>query len=81
MSKTLVAVRDVDEDMFRRFRAAAVEERMKAGDALTSAMELWVKKRMEEKIKKPSGIRKIKPVSIGGKKVSWSGEIDETLYG
>ena len=64
MSKTLVAVRDVDEDMFRRFRAAAVEERMKAGDALTSAMELWVKKRMEEKIKKPSGIMKIKPVRL-----------------
>ena len=81
MAKTMVAVRDVDEETFRKFRALSIEERMKVGDALVSAMNLWMRKRREDRMRKPGDMMKIKPVKIGGNKVRWSEEIEETLYG
>ena len=81
MAKTMVAVRDVDEETFRKFRALSIEERMKVGDALVSAMNLWMRKRREDRMRKPRDMMKIKPVKIGGNKVRWSEEIEETLYG
>ena len=44
-------------------------------------MDLWMRKRREDKMKKPEDMLKIKPVKTGGKKIRWSEEIDETLYG
>lgn len=81
MAKTFVAVRDVDEETFRKFRSVAVEEKMKAGDALTLAMKIWIKERDVMGEKRPEDVLNIKPVRIGNKKVNWSTEIDETLYG
>lgn len=81
MTKT-VAIRDLDEETFRKFRAVAIEERMKTGEALTIAMKRWIREKEGEKPKpdvrnllKISGIIKTK------KKVRWSEEIDEFLYG
>jgi len=79
MAKTFIGVRDVDEETFRKFRARAMEDRMKLGEALTHAM----RKLMEAKKEiKPNlrNILKIRPIKIG-RKVKWSEEIDEILYG
>lgn len=76
-------MRNVDEDVLRKFKAKTMEEKIKMGEALTEAMKIWVKER--EKTIKPDpknflklrGIIKVK----GKKKVRWSEEIDKTLYG
>lgn len=83
MKKTLIAVRDVDEETFRKFRAMSVEERMKLGDALTIAMKHWLQ---EEKAKaaKQRGLRikdLAKPFDWGKGTEKTSKEIDEILYG
>ena len=80
MTKTTIAVRDVDEETFRKFRAMTVEDGMKLGDTLTIAMKHLVE---DEKKKKPDpkNLLKIRPVKIGKEKVRWSEEIDEFLYG
>ncbi len=85
MTKTFIAVRDVDEETFRKFRAMSVEERMKLGEALNLAMRkaLEEEKLMKEKKNKPDprNLLRIKPIKIGNKRVRWSEEIDEILYG
>ena len=82
MKKEILTVRDVDEQEWRRFRARTAEEGLKTGDALTQAMKLWVKARESQRMKPdPRLLLKVKPITIGRKKVRWSEEIDETLYG
>ena len=82
MKRALIAVRDVDEETFRKFRAMSVEERIKLGDAMTMAMRHWIK---EERVKKgkpdPKNLLKLKGIITTKKKVKWSEEIDEFLYG
>ncbi len=38
-----ITIRNLQEVVFRRFKAKAAEENMKLGDALTQAMMMWVK--------------------------------------
>jgi hypothetical protein len=79
-----LSVRDVDEEAWRKFRAKTAEEGLKTGDALTQAMRIWIKeKKKEARDAKPNPKRllQVKPVNFGKKKVKWSEEIDETLYG
>ncbi|MBI4162977.1 MAG: hypothetical protein HY513_04800 [Candidatus Aenigmarchaeota archaeon] len=78
MTKTNVAIRDVDEETFRKFRSLAVEENRKLGDEITLAMKHWIS---EDKSKKVKNILVMKPIKVGAGKVRWSEEIDETLYG
>lgn len=80
MTKTLIAVRDVDEQTFRKFRATSIEEDLKLGDAMTKALQEWVEKQKREK-KDFTKLLTIKPVKVGTKKLAWSEEIDHTLYG
>lgn len=80
MVKTLIAIRDVDEQTFRKFRATSVEEDLKLGDAITQAMQEWIAKQKPEK-KGFTRLLAIKPVKIGTKQVAWSEEIDSLLYG
>ncbi len=83
MDKTFFAVRDVDEKAIRKFKALAVEERMKLGDALTKAMLYWLAKEKKDK-KKAKGVDsllKIKPFNWGPGTEKTSSEIDEILYG
>ncbi len=81
MEKTFIAVRDVDKDVFRKFRAMSVAERMKLGDAITKAMKRAMEERREPDNKPDArNLFKIKPIKVG-KKVRWSEEIDEILYG
>ena len=82
MKKQILTVRDVDEAAWRRFRAKTAEEGLKAGDALTQAMKIWVKEKDAGESKPdPKLLLDIKSIRIGNKKVRWSQEIDETLYG
>ena len=79
--KTTIAVRDVDEETFRKFRALSIEERMKLGDAITIAMRKMIREKETKKKSDRKNLLKIKPIKVGKKKVRWSEEIDEVLYG
>jgi len=82
MVKTAIAVRDVEEEVFRKFRALAVEERMKVGNALTKAMKHWMEEERAEGVGvDPRNLLKISGIIKTKKKVRWSEEIDEFLYG
>ncbi len=82
MTKTFIAARDVDEETFRKFRAMSVEERMKLGDALTVAMKYWIEREKSKKSKPDQkNLLKMTSIKVGKKKVRWSEEIDEFLYG
>ncbi|MBI1971931.1 MAG: hypothetical protein HYS53_01380 [Candidatus Aenigmarchaeota archaeon] len=84
MTKKMIAIRDVDEEVFRRFRAKAVEDKINLGGAVTVAMRQWVE---DNRPKKPvqRGVHKIKgrakPFNWGKGTENTSEEIDEILYG
>lgn len=82
MKKTFIAVRDVDEETFRKFRAQTIEERMKLGDALTIAMKHWLQE-VKAKTARQKILRKdtIKPFDWGKGTEKTSEEVDEILYG
>lgn len=84
MTKTFIAVRDVDEETFRKFKAMSVEERMKLGVALTIAMKYLLEKKKKRKERSLSGVEQlmsIKPFSWGKGTEKTSKEVDEILYG
>ena len=80
MGKTIVAVRNVDEDVFLKFKALRVEERMRLGEALTKAMKVWMEEKRERKIHNLR-IPKLKPFGWGKGTERTSKEVDEILYG
>ena len=80
MTETFIGVRDVDEETFRKFKAAMLEQKMKLGNALTKAMETYMKQQKIRNKPLAKNLLNMKPISLG-KKVNWSKEIDETLYG
>ena len=81
MKKTLIAVRDVDEETFRKFRAMSVEERMKLGDALTIAMKHWLREEKTKTSRQRSFRGLAKPFDWGKGTEKTSKEVDEILYG
>lgn len=79
MVKTFVGVRDVDEDIFRKFRAMSIEEKIRLGDALTKAMRIL----LEERKKREKTITqrlKVKPLDWGAGTERTSTEIDKLIY-
>lgn len=82
MGKTFIGVRDVDEETFRKFRAKAIEEKMRLGLALTLAMKnlLEEKKKSKQIQFNPKNLMKITGLIKTKEKVKWSEEIDEILY-
>lgn len=80
MKKEIKAIRGINEETYRKFREKVVAKRMKVGEALTQAMKEWVRNKEERKID-PRNLLKIKPIKVGKKKVRWSEEVDEFLYG
>lgn len=73
-----ITIRNLQESIFRRFKAKAVEENMKLGDALTQAMESWLKERREKPRAKLSNL----PSTDWGPGTEKSSqEIDKILYG
>lgn len=82
MKKAIVAIRGVDESAYRKFKAKTAGEGMKMGDALAEAMNRWVKEKEENKIKPdPRNFLKLEGIIKTKKKVRWSEEVDEILYG
>ena len=82
MGETFIAVRDVDEETYRKFKASSVKNRLKLGKALTKAMEYYLEEQENKKIKPhPKNLLKISGIIKTKEKVRWSEEIDEILYG
>ena len=77
----ITAIRDLDEETFRKLRAAAIEENMNVGDAMNAAMKKWLAEKGKKQKPDPKNFLKMKGFINPGKKVRWSEEIDETLYG
>lgn len=71
-----LSVRDVDERVFKKFKAWAAEEDMPIGKALTMAMDQFVVWR--DKKVKPTDF---KPLDLGKGSERLSEEIDKILYG
>ena len=73
-----ITIRNLQEAIFRRFKARAAEENMKLGDALTQAMEMWL--RRKDKVQK-SKFTDIPTFSWGKGTEHSSSDIDKVLYG
>lgn len=80
MKRRITAIRDIDEDVLRKFKAKAVERRMKMGDALTVAMKKWIREREKERVS-VKALLKMKPFDWGRGTEKTSLEVDEILYG
>ena len=80
MEKTFIGVRDVDKDTFNKFRAKAIRDKQKLGEALTKAMEKFVSEDKPKKIPDIKNLYKIKGLIKTKEKVRWSEEVDEILY-
>ena len=78
MGKRFIGVREVDEETFNKFRARAIERRLKLGRAITLAMQKWLEdKKQRDKIKFPT----LKPFDFGPGNERLSAQIDEILCG
>lgn len=73
-----ITIRDLDEAVYKRFKAKAVEEGMKLGEAITQAMEMWIR---ERSVKPKGSLLDIKPFNWGEGTERVSVEIDRILYG
>ncbi len=73
-----ITIRDLNEEVFRKFKARAAENGVKLGTALTKAMELLIETERDKPVKKLGSIR---PFSWGRGTETTSSEIDELLYG
>lgn len=71
-----LSVKNVDDKVFRKFKAESVKEGIKVGKALTMAMEFWLEKTQDKKM----SILNFKPVSWGEGTEKISEEIDKVLY-
>lgn len=82
MAKEVLTVRDVDKELWRRFRAKIEEDGLRTGQALNEAMGIWIKEREKRKGHlDPRNFLKVKGLIKAGRQVAWSEEIDKTLYG
>lgn len=80
MSETFIGVRNVDEDIFRKFKVAMLAQKMKLGTALTKAMSNYMQQHETQNKPRTVNLINMKLIRLD-RKVRWSKEIDETLYG
>ena len=71
-----LSVRDVDEKVFKKFKARATEEDMPIGRALTMAMDTWLVRK-----EKRASLTDLKPMSFGKHTRNLSVDVDRTVYG
>ncbi|MBI5798201.1 hypothetical protein HZA98_04840 [Candidatus Woesearchaeota archaeon] len=77
MTTTQLSVKEVDKNTFREFKAESTREGLKIGQALTLAMQQWLK--IEKKKQKRSFLDfKPKPWGKGTERISE--ETDKALY-
>ncbi len=75
MQQIQITVRDVDKQVFKEFKANAVQQGLNVGSALTLAMEKFLSQ--QKKVKFTS----LKPVRWGAGTEQVSEEVDNILYG
>ncbi len=74
-----ITIRGLQESIFRRFKAKAAEDDMKLGDALSQAMEIWLKR---GRMQTPKGkLSNIKITHWGKGTENSSEEVDTIVYG
>ncbi|HLD33459.1 MAG TPA: hypothetical protein VJB66_01950 [Candidatus Nanoarchaeia archaeon] len=73
---TQVSIKNINKNTFREFKAEAIREGLTVGQALTSAMELWLTK-TDTKL----SFMNFKPSDWGKGTERLSEQIDEILYG
>lgn len=78
MTSMNVTVRGLDASIFRKFKARAVEEGLRLGEALAQAMDMWTKRRTG---KQHLSLLEIEPFDWGEGTEKVSVEIDSILYG
>ncbi|KEQ56862.1 hypothetical protein AAA799N04_00532 [Marine Group I thaumarchaeote SCGC AAA799-N04] len=79
--RNLITVRDVNEQVLRRFKAKIAANKMKMGQALTQAMKQWIEK--EEEKSESINVKilsKTKSFDWGKGTEMTSKQIDEILY-
>ena len=69
-----IAVRDVDNDVFREFKAEAVGRGMTLGQAMTLAMESFLSRKKRVKF------TSLKPIDWGKGTEKVSQSVDEIIY-
>ena len=78
----ITGIRDLDEETFRKLRAAAIEENMNVSEVMNIAMKKWLAEKGKRKNKVDNRfLLEITGVIKTKEKVKWSEEVDETLYG
>ncbi|GEM_PF-1348360 len=75
--ETQITVRDVNNEVFRTFKASAIKKGLNIGAALTLAMEHFTEELKEKQLK----FSKHKPVSWGKGTEKTSEEVDTILFG
>lgn len=78
--KEMLVARNVNKEVYRKFKQKASERGLKIGNAISDAMELWIRSGKKDgenfkKIMSLSGVIKMKG------KGNWSERVDEILYG
>ena len=73
-----LTIRGLNESVFRKFKAKAVEEGMKLGEALTQAMDMWIRQIAD---KRELSILNIEAFEWGKGTEHVSLEIDKIIYG
>ena len=72
-----ITIKNVQEQVFREFKAESIREGLKVGDSLTLAMGLW----LEKSKKKPKlSLLDLKPKDWGKGTERLSEEIDRIVY-
>ncbi len=85
--RIFVGIRNVDEELFRKFRAWAIQRKLNLGFALTEAIKIYLDQmNMEiQKLNKEKEafrkLAKLKPLDLGPGTERLSEEIDDILYG
>ena len=73
-----ITIRNLQETIFRKFKAKAANEGIKLGDALAQAMEAWASR---GSVKPKGRLSDVKPFNWGRGTEHTSSEVDSILYG
>lgn len=76
-----LVVRNVNKELYRRFKEKAVEANESVGQALNQAMDYWLARRAERARPDIRTIVKLRGLIHTRGRVTWSEEIDKALYG
>lgn len=70
-----LSIRDVNEQVFRAFKAKAVQHKLNVGQAITLAMKYWLAEQEEKK-----SFLSFKPKGWGKETAKTSQETEQVLY-